>query len=208
VVNVWHGAHPVHPRSSGDAPGTPGDKSRGHRIKWWIVTLLPVVVVIAVCSVGVTLVFNSTRSLGNGLNSIDQGFARLGQKIELGGTAANTAASVAASQASGSLSISTLNAELPKYVWVDGATNVPLSSLKRPIVGVNIIGTSIETAAQPARSVCSYGLAITSSADPLIAEDHLPSPGTYYQDVFSTTQCAADHAPTSSWMAWSLPDPS
>jgi hypothetical protein len=203
MAHVWHGSSPVNPRSSGAAPGTSGDPSRGHRIKLWLVTLLPVVLVIAVCWVGVTFVFNWMQSLGDNLNSIGQGFEQLGQSLEIGGTAANAAASVADSQPPGSLSVSTLDAELPKYDWVDGATNVPHSSLKRPIVGVNIVRTDIETAVQFGRGSCSYGLTIASSSDPLITEDHLPGPGTYYQDVFQTNQCAADHVPTSSWMALS-----
>ena len=77
---------------------------------------------------------------------------------------------------------------------------VPYSSLKRPIVGVNIVGTDIETAVQPAPGLCSLGLSVTSSSDPLIAEDHLPGPGTYYQ--VQNVPCIADQAPTSSWMAW------
>lgn len=80
------------------------------------------------------------------------GFRGVGQSLEMGGTAANAAASVGASRPPGSLSVSAPNAELPKYDWVGGATTVPRSSLKRQIVGVNIAGTNIETAAQSSRA--------------------------------------------------------
>ena len=165
-------------------------------------TLLPVVVIIAVCYVGVTLFFNWVQSVANGINGIGQGLEQLAQSMEIGGTTADAAAGVAASQPPGSLSVSSLNKELSKYEWVDGKTDVPSSSLKRPIVGVNIVGTSIETAVQPAPGLCSFGLSVTSSNDPLIIEDHVPGPGSYYQDVFQSTQCVADQAPTSSWLGW------
>jgi hypothetical protein len=166
------------------------------------VTLLPVVVLVAVCYVGVTLFFNWVQSVANGLNGIGRGLEQLGQSMEIGGTTADAAASVAASQPPGSLSVFELNRELPKYTWVDGATTVPTSRLRRPIVGVNIVGTSIETAVQPASGLCSFGLSVTSSNDPSITEDRLPGPGTYYQGVFHSTQCIADQAPTSGWQSW------
>ena len=163
-------------------------------------TLLPVVLIVAVCYVGVTLFFNWVQSVAKDFNGIGQGLERLGQSMEIGGTTADAAASVAASQPPGSLSVSELNRELPKYAWVDGATIVPTSRLRRPIVGVNIVGTSMETAVQPAPGLCSFGLSITSSNDPVIIEDHLPGPGTYYQ--VQNTPCVADQAPTSGWQSW------
>jgi hypothetical protein len=121
--------------------------------------------------------------------------------LEIGGTAADAAATVAASQPPGSPNVSTLNAELPKHKWVDGATNVPYSSLTRPIVSVNLLGTDIVTAVQSGQGLCSFGLSIISSSDPLITEDHLSGPGTYYQSV-QTSPRIADQAPMSSWMVW------
>jgi len=174
--------------------------ARADRVRLWVVTLVPVVVIVAVCYVGVMIVFNWVQSVGKSLSSIGQGFEQMAQVFEIGGTTADAAASVAASQPPGSLSAPALDVELPKYQWVDGARAVPSSSLKRSIVGVNIVGTDIETAVQPAPGLCSFGLSVTSSSDPLIAEDHLPGPGTYYQ--VQNVPCIADQAPTSSWMAW------
>jgi hypothetical protein len=151
----------------------------------------------------VTPFFNWVQSAANGLNGIGQKFEQLAQGLEIGGTTADAAANVAATQPAGSISVARLNAILPKYRWVDSTTNVPPSTLKRPIVGVNIVGTDIETAVQIAPRWCSYGLSVTSSSDPLIAADHLPTPGTYYQNDFNTTQCVADQPPASSWTAWS-----
>jgi hypothetical protein len=164
---------------------------------------LPVVVIVAVCYAGVALLFNRVQSVSNSLNGIDQGFEQLGQAMEIGGTTADAAASVAASRPPDSLSASSLDVELPKYQWLDGATAVPSSSLKRPIVGVNIVGTDTESAVQIAPGLCSFGLSVTSSSDPLIAEDHLLGPGTYYKYVFQTSQCIADQAPSSGWASWS-----
>ena len=87
--------------------------------------------------------------------------------------------------------------------------NVPYSS-ERTIVGVAVSGAHIETAVQVLRRWCSYGLTVTSGTDPLIAEDHLPGPGTYYKYVdltsykyvYHVTQCVADQAPSSGWQSW------
>ena len=222
MANVWHGPPPIgrspdaaprhfdhqHQRNTWASPdpATSADQRRRTRIKTsikeLIVTLLPVVLIVAVCFVGVMAFFSWVQSVANGLNGIGRGLEQLGQSMEIGGTTADAAASVAASQPPGSLSISELNTELPKYAWVGGTTNVPASTLKRPVAGVNIVGTDIETAVQIAPGWCSYGLSVTSSSDPLIAEDHLPGAGTYFQIDFKTTQCVADQPPASSWTAW------
>jgi hypothetical protein len=174
------------------------DEERTGPIKEWVVVLLPVVVIVAVCSAGVTLVSSWGRSFDLGFG-FDLG--QLPQVLDIGGTAAGAAAYVAASQPSHALSVSALNADLPTYKWVVGATSVPPSSPKGPIVGVNIVGTDIETAVQASPGLCSFGLSVTSSADPLIVEDHLPGPGTYSQ-ISQRSQCVANQAPTSSWIAW------
>jgi hypothetical protein len=122
--------------------------------------------------------------------------------MEAGGTASNAAASLAAPLPPGFLSVSTLNAKLPSYQWVDGATNVPYSSSKQPIVGVSAIGTHVVTAVQDTQGICSFGLTITSNADPLIAQDGLSGQGTYYQATNATPQCVANQAPASSWQLW------
>jgi hypothetical protein len=165
------------------------------------VTVLVVVVLAAASYVGMRAwdSWQSFAKIGSGFST---GLANLEQQAKSGGTAAISAAFLAAPQAPGSLSVSVLNAELPKYQWVDGATNVPYSSSKRPIVGVGASGTHVETAVQGTQGFCSFGLTITSSADPLIAQDGLSGQGTYYQMV-NETSCVADQAPTSSWQVWS-----
>jgi hypothetical protein len=192
--------------SASPDPATSAGQSRKTRIKasikWWVVTLLPVALISAFCFVGVMLFFSWVQSVANGLNGIGRGLEQLGQSMEIGGTTADAAASVAASQPPGSLSVSELNTELHQYAWVDGATSVPTSRLQRPTVGVNIVGTSVETAVQPVPGMCSFGLSVTSSHGPVTTEDHLPGPGSYYQDVFQTSQCIADQAPTSGWQSW------
>lgn len=174
--------------------------NRAERAKWWIGTLLPVlpVVVVATFAIATALLWYHPAKQQSGF------FGNLGQALEAmqsGGTAASAAATTTAPQPPGTLSVSILNAALPKYEWVDGAVNAPYSS-KRPVVGMIASGTHIETAVQAVAGSCSYGLSITSTSDPLIAEDHLLGPGTYYEYVYDTPQCAADQAPTSSWMGW------
>lgn len=60
------------------------------------------------------------------------------------------------------------------------------------------------TAVQISPGLCSFGLTITSNADPLIAQDELTGQGTYYQATSATPQCVAAQAPTSFWQQWSL----
>jgi hypothetical protein len=176
--------------------------TKGERVRWWVVTLLPVVPVVVVGAVAVADVMlwdhPTKRQPLLGIGGLGQAL----QAIQSGGTTANAAATVAASQSPGSLSVSALNAALPKYQWVDGATNVSYSS-KRPIVGIAANRTHIETAVRPVRGQCSFGLTITSSYDPVITEDDLPGPGSYYQAVFHVIQCVADQAPSSGWASWS-----
>jgi hypothetical protein len=174
--------------------------TRAERVRWWVVTLLPVVPVVVVGAVavaGVMLWDHPTKRQSPFFGDLGQAL----QAIQAGGTTANAAATVAASQSPGSLSVSALNATLPKYEWVDGATNVPYSS-KRPIVGVTASGTHIETAVRPVRGQCSFGLTITSSTDSLIIEDHLQGPGTYFQPA-NQVPCAANQAPNAGWASWS-----
>lgn len=163
----------------------------------WIVALcipLALVLVFVIAAVIVGFSNGYAFNLFQGLDQLTKGF-------QSGGTAAHDAG-VAFGPQVGSLSPSVLATRLPQYQWVDGATNVPASSLKRPIVGVNIVGTDIETAVQAVQGLCSFGLSVTSRSDPLIAGDHLPGPGTYYQ--VQNVPCIADQAPTSGWISWSL----
>ncbi len=173
--------------------------SRAESAKWWIVTLLPVlpfVVLNAVAIAAVMLWYHPAKQQSGFFDNLGQAV----QAMQSGGSAANAAATAATPQPPGSLSVSALNAALPKYEWVDGAVNVPFSA-ERPVVGMIARGTHIETAVRPARGQCSFGLTVTSSTDPLIAEDDLPGPGTYFQAV-DQAPCAASQAPTSGWTSW------
>lgn len=171
----------------------------------WIVGLcIPLVLVLFIV---IASVVEFALGAGNSFNLFGKGFERSLQDslnaYQSAGTAANDAAAVAGSQF-GSLSPSFLAAKLPQYQWVDGATNVPYSSAGRFIVGVNASGTHIVTAVKADRFFCMYGLSITSAADPLVTEDHLAGPGTYFQSVWQAPQCVADQAPDSGWQTWPL----
>ena len=173
--------------------------SRAESAKWWIVTLLPVLPVVVLAAVAVAaeiLWYHPAKQQSGFLDNLGQAV----QAIESGASAANAAATAEATEAPGSLSVSALDAALPKYEWVDGAVNVPFSS-RRPVVGMIAYGTHIETAVRPLRNQCSFGLTITSNTDPYIAEDHLPGPGTYFQPA-NQVPCAANQAPTSGWISW------
>jgi hypothetical protein len=200
MANVWQGVPPL--GRSPDAAAFAA-RSRRRRNKLTVLAALGVVVMGAVSYAGVRLWDNFTQSLGK---SLDFSLRDLDQRLlqeKSGGAAANAAATVAVSQPPGSLTVATLNAALPKYHWVDGATNVPTSS-NGTIVGVTLSGTHIETVIQTDPGWCDFGLTITSNADPLIAQDQLLGPGTYYQDLYvpQPLQCATDQAPTSKWASW------
>jgi hypothetical protein len=122
----------------------------------------------------VVLVSDWVQSFDLSFGDIGQGFEQMAEAIEMGGTAANAAAYVGASQPTGSLSVSALNAELTGYEWVPGTANVTSSSSHRPIVGVNFVGSDVETVVHFAPGLCSFGLSVTSTEDPLIVQDHLP----------------------------------
>ena len=190
MASVWHGRSPdALPRHPWRIP-----------IALWLVALAIPFAVVMFFVLGFILF---ARALGNSFNSFGQGLEQGLQAMELGGTTADAAAGVAASQPPGSLSVASLNAALPKYQWVDGATSVPYSA-KRPIVGVSDSGTHVVTAVQADPDFCMYGLSVTSGADPLMTEDHLPGPGTYFQMVWQAPQCVANQAPASGWQAWPL----
>ncbi len=174
--------------------------SRIARAKPWVALIVPDLLIIAFCYVILLFVFNGVQSFGNGLTGIGKGLEGLDQSLVIGGTAADVAQNAAASHLSVPLNVSELNAAFPRYKWIDGATPVPSSSLKRPIVGVNVVGTDIETMVQRGPSLCSYGLSVNSRSDPLISQDHLPGPGTYYR--FQSNPCVANQLPTSSWMTY------
>jgi hypothetical protein len=210
MANVSHGS-PLTGRSRDAAPFDPA-RGREERSLWmlpialWLAALAVVVAVVMFFVLGFILF---AQALGNGLSSLGRGLEQGLKAEQSAGTAANEAAAAVGPQF-GSLSTSVLNARLPKYQWVDGATNVPYSA-QRPIVGMTANGTHIETAVQGMDGFCSFGLTITSSADPLTTEDHLlglgryyrlVGLGTYYQVVYHAPQCAADQAPASGWISW------
>jgi hypothetical protein len=173
---------------------------------------LVTVVLVAASYEGVRLVDYFPQSRGGWFDGFGQGLQRALREWQAGATAANSAATVAAPQPPGSISVASLNAALPKYQWVDGGTNVPYSA-HRPVVSMTASGTHIETAVEDKDGSCSFGLTITSSTDPLTTEDHvagigryyhLVGPGTYWQSVVQAPRCAADQAPTNGWSSWPI----
>jgi hypothetical protein len=205
MANVWYGTAAIAPDPAPRYSSSDQHQHRRGRTKWVVVTALVVLLLAAASYAGVKAWEDFQRSMANfpfgpGFAS---GLANLEQQAKSGGTAAISAAFLVAPQAPGSLSVSVLNVDLPKYQWVDGATNVPYSLAKRPVVGVSASGTHVVTAVQATRGSCSFGLTITSNADPLIAQDGLSGQGTYYQFVYEASQCVADQAPALSWQLWS-----
>jgi hypothetical protein len=211
LPSVWYGSpSPLSPsQSAGSLDPAMGREEQSPwmvPITLWLAALAVVVAVVMYFVIAVIVGFSN---VGNAFNSLGRGLEQSFKADQAAGTAANDAAAAVGPQF-GSLSPSVLNTRLPKYRWVDGATNVPYSA-KRPIVGMTANGTHVETAVQEMDGFCSFGLTITSSTDPLTTEDHLlglgryyrlVGPGTYYQSVYHAPQCAADQAPTSGWISW------
>ncbi len=165
----------------------------------WIVALCIPLALVLVFVIALIVGFSNSKGF-----NLFQGLDQATKDFQSGGTAAHDAA-VAFGPQVGSLSPSILATSLPQYQWVDGATNVPYSSAKRYIVGVNASGTHVVTAVQADPDSCMYGLSVTSGADPVITEDDLAGPGTYFQTVGQAPRCVANRAPTSGWQAWPLP---
>ena len=208
MTSVWGGPPPTD-RSPEAAHGG-ANRRRWRRWSAWAILGAVVTVVLAGATYEVQRRWdNLTHSSGDWFSGFGPGLQRAIREQESGGAAANAAATSAAAQGPGSLTLASLNAGLPKYQWVDGTTNVPYSA-KRPIVGIATSGTHIETSVE-VDGFCSFGLTIASSTDPLTTEDHvagigwyyhLVGPGTYYQTVYHAPQCAADQAPSSGWTSW------
>lgn len=176
--------------------------SRKEQSFWVVVTVLAMAaLVVALAAVAEFFVSGPLHAVGNIGTSINNALVQVAKTDESGGTAANDA-TVAAGLQVGSMTAPTLNARLPRYQWVDGATNVPDSSAKRYVVGVVASGAHIVTAVKATLDSCMYGLSVTSGDDPLIIQDHLPGPGTYYEVVWQSPQCVADQPPASGWQAW------
>lgn len=199
VVSAWHGSGSSLGSGQEDArPRDMGQMSRKERSGWVIVTVLALVSLVITLA---ALAHFAIVGIGNAMSNLGKGIGQAAVAIEAGGTAANNAAASMGPQG-GSLSASVLNARLPKYQWVDGATNVPVSSGKRYVVGVSASTTHIVTALQIAPGQCSYGLSVTSDEDPIITDDHLAwGSGTYY-NLYPAPRCVADQAPVAGWIAW------
>jgi hypothetical protein len=97
---------------------------------------------------------------------------------------------------------SVLNNQLPAYLWLPGAANVPFSSENRTPIGVSVSTGHILTVMPFTPGSCIYGLTITSATDPLLAQDHLSHIGTYLLAPVKASKCiaAAGDLPNNSWV--------
>jgi hypothetical protein len=63
----------------------------------------------------------------------------------------------------------------------------------------------VTTASEVQGGPCSYGLAVNSASDPIVAADGLPGPGVYF-GFGESTFCTADAASPSGWTKVSRAD--
>jgi hypothetical protein len=127
---------------------------------------------------------------------------------DVAATAAQSAALVATSNgvALGSLRVAELNHQAPVYRWVAGSETLPFSAAPHRLVGTVLAGDHVVTAVQTGRGFtsarCEFGLSVSSSADPIVDEDHLPGTGTYVGPAAATTLCRANGAPRAGWVRY------
>jgi hypothetical protein len=130
------------------------------------------------------------------------------QALWQGGTEASTAAGFATSEGLGygQLTQSELQSRFPSTNWLSASTVSTYTQGQRTNVSFLASGDHIVTAIAEKTGVCSWGLAVQSSSDPIIMSEGLPSPGLYYTFTSAATAqytgnppCEASSAPTSRW---------
>jgi hypothetical protein len=132
--------------------------------------------------------------------------------VKVGGTAAVVVTQEAASAAysangvakahgipDGALTLSLLSQQRPGVKWLPNNVPAPASG-NHTNVSVGVADDHVVTAADTAG--CIYGLTVSASNDPIVAQDQLPGVGTYWAlpgSLGSPSGCSADSAPTSGW---------
>jgi hypothetical protein len=163
--------------------------------------LLRVLACLVVLAVLATLgVVTVARDLGKAVDKAVTGAADgFGQALVVSGAVdAAQASDVAHSKGvvDGGVTLAEVQSRVPTVKWVSGT--VPSTNLNE--ASVAFAGNHVTTAVAVATGLCDYGLAVTSSQDPVVAADGLPGGGVFVNSVSSAVPgCAADNAPTSGW---------
>jgi hypothetical protein len=103
----------------------------------------------------------------------------------------------------GQLTQSELHSRFPSTKWLSASTVSTYSQGERTDVSFLATGDHIITAVAERAGLCSWGLAVQSSSDPIITSDGLRGQGVYYTftgpKMPTNPQCEANGAPVSGW---------
>jgi len=176
-------------------PPNPGDRATASRSgKGWVITAWVTVglLVVALVVVSILSAFHAVRRVAGSAAVVT---------TQEAAAAAFSADGVAKSHRipDGALTTSLLNQQRPGVKWLPGNVPTPASG-SHTYVSVGVAGDHVVTAAETAG--CIYGLTVSASNDPIIAQDQLPGAGTYWAlpvRLGSPSACSADSAPTSGW---------
>lgn len=176
--------------------------SRKRRFLRHLIVAVVTVVCCAAAGIGV-LVYFSLHTLGPDLGRA-VGRA-VGDMASQGAYEASSAASVARSQGVtyGDVTLQELQARYPKDHWLAATTPSRPTNGTFLNVSIEMSEDHIITAVNMGGGVCSWGLDVQASNDPIVVADGLPGAGVFATYVVSTNPsasvCDAASAPTSRW---------
>jgi hypothetical protein len=188
---------PHHPQ------GSHLDKGRSHGHLVFASIALGVIGLVVL--VGYLVVPLMGKDIGKGIGDPLNGLQAMWQ----GGSEASTAAGFASSEGLtyGQLTQTQLEARFPSTNWLSASTVRTYTYGQGTNVSFLATGDHVVTAVAEKAGLCSWGLAVQSSSDPIITADGLSGPSVYWTFTSATTAqfsggnppCDASAAPTSRW---------
>jgi hypothetical protein len=175
------------------------DNGRSHRHLVFASITLGVVGLVVL--VGYLVVPLMGRDIGKGIGDPLNGIQSLWQ----GGQEASTVSGFATSDglAYGQLTHSELQARFPSTNWLSASTVSTYTQGQRTKVSLLATGEHFVIAMADKEGMCSWGLAVQSSSDPIVTSDDLSGPGVYWTvtapDMTTNPPCEASSAPVTDW---------
>lgn len=164
----------------------------------WMWMFIGLAIIAVVLGVGAYLAVRSTASVANG---IGQGLSNIptGWAAGFASDAANRAR--AHGEPESALTPQLLNqwGGVPAATWVSAKVSVlDNGNANSNYVSVSVGSAHVLTAASIG-GVCSFGVTLSSAADPIVAAYHLPGVGTYQAQNLGRQSCSAAAAPSRGW---------
>jgi hypothetical protein len=104
----------------------------------------------------------------------------------------------------GDLTIQSVQNRYANRHWLTSTEASTTTDGRSLSVSLDIEGSHVVTAVQVLAGICSYGLAVQSQNDPIVASDDLSGAGVFYAFIplnsFSQSTCSAATAPKSEWI--------